>query len=361
MDLEAVRAELPVLERKAYLNTGTFGPLPRRTVEEFGHWQRRALEEGRAGASFFEEAADLRSELRRRLAELIGASEGSLALTSSTTEGCDIVLSGLGLGPEDEVVTTDVEHPGLLGALRCSPAGVHVAAVRDRPAREALDAIRAEVTPRTRLIAVSHVAWTTGAVLPVSELADEGVPLLVDGAQSAGAIQVDVKALGCDFFTVSGQKWLLGPDATGALYLRGDWPERLRMMAPSYLSWQDPAELVPWPDARRFESSWAPPGAVAGLLAALDLAVGAGEERFVRAKELTARCRELVGARVELVTEPEQATLVSFRPDRDAAELVQELARTGVVVRDMPGLGWVRASCGFWTSEQELERLAAGL
>jgi L-cysteine/cystine lyase len=361
MNLDAVRAELPVLERKAYLNTGTFGPLPRRAAEALARWERRALEEGRAGRVFFEEAGELRAELRRRLGELIGAPEGSLALTSSTTEGCDIVIAGLELGPEDEVVTTDVEHPGLLGALQCSPASVRVAAVRDRAAAEALTAIRAEITLRTRLIALSHVTWTTGAVLPVAELAGDSVPVLVDGAQSAGAIPVDVVALGCDFFTVSGQKWLLGPDATGALYLAGDWPERLRVTAPSYLSWEDPADLVPWPDAQRFESSWAAPGSVAGLLAALDLASEAGEERFARAREVTARCRELVEPRAEVVTEPGQATLVSFRPDGDAAELVEELAAAGVVVRDMPGLGWVRASCGFWTSEEELERLAAGL
>jgi L-cysteine/cystine lyase len=361
MTLDAVRAELPVLERKAYLNAGTFGPLPRGTTEAQALWDRRALEEGRAGHAFFEEVGGLRAELRGRLGALIGAPADSMALTSSTTEGCDIVLAGLGLDEGDEVVTTDVEHPGLRGALACSPAGVRIAAVRDLPAAEAEAAIRAEVTPRTRLIALSHVAWTTGAVLPVGRLAGLGAPVLVDGAQAAGAIPVDVEELGCDFYTVSGQKWLLGPDASGALYVRGDWVDRLRLTAPSYLSWEDPVELVPWPGARRFESGWAPPGSVAGLLAALDFAEAAGEGRFGWAAEVAARCRELVAERAEVVTEPGQATLVSFRPERDATEVVAGLDAGGVVVRDMPGLGWVRASCGFWTSEDDLERLVAGL
>jgi L-cysteine/cystine lyase len=361
MNLDAIRAELPVLERKTYLNTGTFGPLPRRTVDALERWQRRALEEGRAGHDFFEESAELRVELRRRLGSLIGATESSMALTSSTTEGCDIVLSGLELGPEDEVVTTDVEHPGLLGALQCSPAGVRVAAVRDRPADEALAVIRAEITDRTRLVGLSHVAWTTGAVLPVRELAGKGVPVLVDGAQSAGAIPVDVRELGCDFYTVSGQKWLLGPDTTGALFVRGDWIDRLRLTAPSYLSWEDTGELVPWADARRFEANWLAPGSLAGLLASLDLAEEAGERRFGRAREAAAACRALLEPKVEVVTEPDQATLVSFRPGRDAAEVVEELLAADVVVRDLPGHGWIRASCGFWTSDEELERLAAEL
>lgn len=358
MNIDAIRAELPVLERFAYLNSGTFGPLPRRSVEAAERWAKRELENGRAGRQFFEEALELRAETRRRLGALIGAPEDSLALTTSTTEGCDIVLAGLGLGPEDEVVTTDVEHPGLLGALQCSPAGVRIANVRDRPAADALALVRAEITERTKLIALSQVAWTSGAVLPVAELSGNGVPVLVDGAQSAGAMEVDVDELGCDFFTISGQKWLLGPDATGALYVGGDRPARLRLTAPSYLSWEDPVELVPWPDARRFESGWIPPGSLAGLLASLELAEEAGEERFARAVHVTARCRELVGAKAELVTEPDQATLVSFRPQEDAAELVARLGAAGVIVRDMPGLGWVRASCGFWTSERELERLA---
>ena len=361
MNLEAIRAEFPVLERKAYLNAGTFGPLPRRSAEAGARWTQRALEDGRTGHDFFEEALGLRDEARRRIARLIGAEDGSLALVSSTTEGCDIVLAGLDLGSTDEVVTTDVEHPGLLGALRCSSARVRIAEVRDRPAAEALDAIRAELTDATRLVALSHVAWTTGAVLPVAKLAG-AVPVLVDGAQSAGAIEVDVTALGCDFYTVSGQKWLLGPDTTGALYVRPDRVESLRLAAPSYLSWADPAELEPWPDARRFESVWLAPGSLAGLVESLALAEEAGEGRFARTRAVAERCRELLAAHADVVTEPGQATLVSFRPRGvEPDEVVARLASEDVVVRALPGCGWVRASCGFWTSEEDLERLVAVL
>lgn len=350
-----------MLERFAYLNTGTFGPLPRRTADAVIRWQTRGLEEGRAGHAMFEELGEFRAALRARLGALIGAPEGSVALSTSTTEGCDIVLAGLELDPDDEVVTTDVEHPGLLGALHASRAQVRVARVADRPATEALDALEAELGERTRLVALSHVAWTTGAVLPVAELTGRGFAVLVDGAQSAGAIPVDVGELGCDFYTVSGQKWLLGPDTTGALYVRPDWAKRLRLTAPSYLSWEDTLELVPWPGARRFESVWLAPGSLAGLLASLDFAAEAGEERFARARERAEECRALCAEKAEVVTEPGQATLVSFRPQGDPAEVVQRLTEADVVVRDLPGTGLVRASCGFWTSDEDLERLAASL
>jgi selenocysteine lyase/cysteine desulfurase len=101
---------------------------------------------------------------------------------------------------------------------------------------------------------------------------------------------------------------------------------------------------------------------VAGLLASLDFAADAGEERFAHARATAERCRELVASRgLEVVTEPGQATLVSFVPQGPPDELVERLYERGVVVRDLPQTGWVRALCGFWTSEDDLQRLAAGL
>jgi len=111
----------------------------------------------------------------------------------------------------------------------------------------------------------------------------------------------------------------------------------------------------------RFEGSWTPPASVAGLLASLAFAAEAGEERFVHAREAAERCRVLLleqGA--EVVTEPGQATLASWRAD-DPEGTVDRLAEQGVVVRDLPGTGLVRASCGYWTSEDDLERLLAGI
>jgi len=362
MNLEAVRAGLPVLERYAYLNAGTFGPLPARTVEAMAAHQQERLEEGRAGRSFFESLMASREELRSALAVVIGAERGSVAVMTSTTEGCNAVVAGLRLGAGDQVVTTDVEHPGLRGALQAWDLDVRVARVSRACAADALEIIRREVTPETRLIALSHVTWTTGQVVPIREVGELGPPLLVDGAQSVGAIPVDVTALGCDFYTVSGQKWLLGPDATGGLYVRPDWVERLRLTYPSYVSWQDAAELVPWPNAKRFESVFTPTASVVGLLESLAFAREVGEERFAEARAMAERCRELVGEKCAVVTEPGQATLVSFRlPDRPLAELEARMEEQRVVIRDLPGTGWARASCGFWTSEEDLERLVAAL
>jgi L-cysteine/cystine lyase len=349
-----------VLERYAYLNTGTFGPLPRATVEAMQAVERFELEEGRSSPAYFERALEEREALRREFAGLLSTQPEQVALTSSTTEGCNIVLRGLGIGPGDEVVTTDSEHPGLFGGLVASGATLRIVAIRDLRGNEILPAIQAEITPSTRLLGLSHVSWLNGAVLPVRELAGHGVPVLVDGAQGAGAVPVDVEELGADFYTVSAQKWLLGPAATGALYVAQERLEDCRVAFPSYFSWKLPDyELKD--GAVRFEGSWTPPASVAGLLASFAFAAEAGEERFARAREATERCRVLLQEHgADVVTEAGQGTLVSWR-ENDPEGVVSRLAEQGVVLRDLPGTGLVRASCGYWTSEDDLDRLVRGL
>jgi L-cysteine/cystine lyase len=220
------------------------------------------------------------------------------------------------------------------------------------------EAIEAAVTPRTRLLALSQVLWTDGAVLPVAALrASTGVPVLVDGAQSVGAIPRT--ADGVDFLTISGQKWLCGPDTTGGLVVAD--PERLRIAAPSYfskVSSEVDGSFEPRAGAARFDATWWSAGSLAGLLAALETRPPWWFERATAAAE---RCRIALGDRFEVLTPPVRATLVSFRPDGDAAEVAARLLERGVHVRDIPGTGLVRVSCGWWTSDGDLDRLVEAL
>ena len=102
--------------------------------------------------------------MRERYAQLIGVPVESIALTTSTSEGCNVVLNGLGLREGDEVVTTESEHFGLIGPLAVSPATVRIARVRDRPAADAYETILAEVGPKTKLIALSRSSGSTAIV-----------------------------------------------------------------------------------------------------------------------------------------------------------------------------------------------------
>ena len=353
MTYDEARAMFPVLERVAYLNAGTCGPLSRGVMEAVFAEQRRDLEDGRIGAAYFERMLALRSDLRADIAAFVAAEPEQVALTASTTDGCNIVLGGLDLRPDDEVVTTTDEHFGLLGPLHASGAHVVVASPD-------ADAILAAVTPRTKLIAVSQVLWTTGQILPVRELRERsGVPILVDGAQSVGAIPVEVRGL--DFLTISAQKWLCGPDATGALVVTD--PERLRIARPGYLaqsSYEQDGSFIPRDGAQRFEPNWIAIASLAGLVAALGQAP---DWRYERSFALAERLRGSLAGKAEVVTPAARATLVAFRPpgNESTADVVARLAGAGVHVREIPGTGLIRASVGWWTSEGDLDRLVGGL
>ncbi len=352
MNFEEARAQFPVLEHLAYLNAGSAGPLPKAAVEAMRERLERDLAQGRSGKTYIEEIFELRERVRGGIASVLGTSGELVALVESTTRGCQIAVAGLGLDADDEIVTSDEEHFGLLAQLHASGAHVVVAEADE-------DALLAAVTPRTRLVAVSHVLWTTGRRFDLTRLRrPDGPPLLVDGAQSAGAVPVDLA--GADFYTVSAQKWLCGPEPSGALFVRD--PERLRVALPSSFSPESHDEpdgsFVPKDGARRFDSGWIGTPALAGLEAALGVHP---DWRYVAAAKAAARCHELLAPLVDIVTPAGESTLVSFRPPDDPTGLVAALAKRGVVVRELPGRNLVRASCGWWTSDDDLRRLADGL
>ncbi|HEU4702698.1 MAG TPA: aminotransferase class V-fold PLP-dependent enzyme, partial [Conexibacter sp.] len=175
--LAALRAQFPALERLAYLNAGTNGPLPFEAIAAARVQLARELDEGRASGPHFERRAQLAQELRAAYAERVGCTAEDLALTTSTTDGVARVLLGLDLRSGEEIVTSDEEHPGVLGPLVGQRArGVEVTVA---PWSEVADAVR----PRTRLVVCSHVSWRSGRHAPLDALRALDVPVLLDGAQ----------------------------------------------------------------------------------------------------------------------------------------------------------------------------------
>jgi len=357
-----LRAEYPVLRETAYLNAGTDGPVSERSVEAAAQRMRREAERGRGMASHWDELSALRGALRTRYAALVGAAPEEIALTRSTTDGVDVALAGLSLGPGDEVLTSDEEHVGLLAPLAgaCGRCG---ATVRVAPFADVANA----VGPRTRLVAVSHVSWMTGAMAPVTGLREAAPLLLLDGAQGAGAVPVDVGALGCDFYAASGQKWLCGPNGTGFLFVRSALLDELGMPRPSYITLDDEADplaLQPREGAARLDTAQPYGPVLAAALAGLDVLEEPGWDAvFERSHALAAALRSMLADRAPPICD-EPTSLVSLpvgRDPADAAAAVERLAAAGVIVRAVPGRPWLRASTGAWNSEQDLERLVAGL
>ena len=353
--MEELRAEFPVLERVAYLNAGTNGPVPRGAADAATAAVRRQAEGGRGGAPFFQEVVESVDRLRGRVAGLIGCEAGELAMTGSTTDGVNVVLNAMELEPGDDVVTTDEEHPGLLAPLAAAERrrGIRVRKVP-------FDSIAGEVAPDTRLVACSHVSWITGRAVDAAGLAASGVPVLLDGAQGLGAVPVDVRELGCDFYAASGQKWLCGPQGLGYLYVRAERAAELPPPWPGYMTLavsDDPSTLQIHPDCRRFDLGLPATHHTQWAIAALDALEGPGIQRVHdHAATLAHGLAERIAGAGARVAPRARTTLVSWE-DPDPPATVERLAQAGIVVRALPSTPYVRASVGGWTAEEDLDRL----
>lgn len=363
VDWRAVRNSFLLPADRIYLNNGTLGPQPRAVVQAVEDYGRRVAES-------FPPAIPWES-LRAGLAELLGGDAEGFVLGRNTTEAMALVAGGLELGPGDEVLTTDHEHIGGRSAWELLAARRGVTLVQARlptPAasREALlEAVWSRVTPRTRVLSVSHVLFTNGTILPVDGLAqrcrEAGIIFVVDGAHPPGLLPVDIGALAPDFYLSSPHKWLLAPQGTGLAWIAPRWRDRLWPLIPSG-DWDQEG-------ARRFDHVGTVDGSrAAGLLAAVEFhqALGSGPV-WDRIQELQRHLRAGLAAvpGLELCSpEPElTAGMVSLRfPGRDALDLQSFLARRARVrtrVIGEFGLGWMRLSTHVYNQPPELDRVVA--
>jgi selenocysteine lyase/cysteine desulfurase len=194
-----------------------------------------------ADASFQNRAKfdELRETARQALAEYVGADADEIAITRNTSEGNNTVINGLDLGRGDEVVIWDQNHPtaNVAWDVRAERYGYRVVRVATPPspgsADELIEPFADAITPNTRAVAFSHFSNVSGVALPAKRLCDiaraRGILTLVDGAQSFGAVRLDLHDMGCDFFTASAHKWFVGPKEAGLLYVRREraadlWP-----------------------------------------------------------------------------------------------------------------------------------------
>ena len=376
--IERIRQELPATTTSLYLNTGTFGPLPLCSVQAMQQQMQSELQNGRLGADSFQRITETYQTTRQALSRLLHVDEDEVALTANTGEGLNIISYGLNWQPGDEIITTNHEHISLLAPLYQLRARygvvIHVADLGPYAERSVLQAVTDLVTPRTRLITLSHVTWTVGSRLAISEVGalgrERGIPVLIDGAQSAGAIPLDLHALGVDFYAIPGQKWLCGPDGTGALYASHEALKHVTSTYVGYWSTED-AHGEEWKlqeNARRFEvggRQTAATAAQASSLTWLEETVG-HEWLFARIAELNhyaAQTLPTVPGLELLSPRPGDSGLLAFTlAGQSSDEIVTYLNEQHTIrIRTIPEMNSMRVSTGFYNTEAEIDTLVQAL
>lgn len=361
-DWEALREQFVI--EGVHLNTGTYGACPIPVLEATIH-HLRAFERITR-----QEHPDLEA-LHARLERFLGAWPGSVAIVRNTTEAMNIVANGITLAPGDEVLTTTHEHIGgrccweLLAARRGVVLRTFDPPLDPADEDELVAAWSARIGPRTRVLSISHVLFTTGMIQPVARLVrlarERGILSVVDGAHPPGMLALDLQALDADYYASSPHKWLLAPKGTGLLVTR---PDRLARTWPLVASGDWQAE-----DPRRFEhAGTGNESLVAGLAAAVAFMEAIGREQVERrARDLATALQEQLATipGVRLVSPRAsqlRSAMVSFTLEGTTAEALQRwLGRAGMRTRRIAefGLEYLRLSTHLYVLPRDLERAVA--
>jgi isopenicillin-N epimerase len=348
-----------------YLNHGSYGACPRPVFERYQAWQRE-LE--REPVDFLaNRLAGLLAEARMALADYVGARADDLTFVPNATTGVNIAARALGLRPRDEVLSTDLEYGACDYTWEhvCGRAGAkYVRAPIALPLDDVADALFARVTERTRAVYVSHITSETGLLLPVEEIVararEAGLTTIVDGAHAPGQVDLDLEALGADFYTGNCHKWVCAPKGSGFLHVDEPWQERVDGAIVSW-GYAEPSTFV----SRTERQGTRDPAAYLAVADAI---------AFVREHDVRDRCvalaREARRQLCELVgTEPLSPDesirqLASVRLQRAEPELSQRLFDEHRI--EIPTMGprrddLLRISIAMYTEREDVERLLEAL
>ena len=375
IDWEAVREQFPVLKEWVYLNSASFGPLPRCALEAMESHNRRRDEQACVDfVSWFDDA----DRVREMAAALIGAAPADVAFIPNTATALGWLVQGMNLKPGDRVVALEDEFPNntyfghMLGRM-----GTEFVEVPLPQGKFALDRFCAAIDSRTRLVLMSAVNYSTGLRPPVEEigafLRERRVVFYVDATQGLGALRLDVGRVQADVVAAHGYKWLLSPAGIGFACIR---PEAREWLEPCVYSWRShkawrqvdelhhgPPELTE--EAQKYEGGLQNfPGIYAmGAVLEMMLRLGPGEIEK-RVQQLAERGREVLrkaGARLLCDRLPyyESPILAAEFAGADVSRLAVELRKQRVVVAARHG--YLRVSPHFFNSEEDLARLGEAL
>lgn len=376
MNVDQLRDLLPVTRDSIYMNTGWAGPTPSSTLRRITETLEQEAREGPTSARGMALARQVQDEARTAVASLLDADEEDIILTHSTREGVNVVIYGMDWQPGDELLICDLEHPALTlpSDVLAQRMGVKVNSVVIPPLSqpsEIIGLVASALSEKTKLVALSHIQYTCGLRMPIKEITsaahEMGIPVLVDGAQSIGQVAVNMKDLGCDFYTVSGQKWLMGPVGTGALYIN---QQRREMLEPVFSTNAiEEKRAIERRHLARLSMVSQSPGLVAGFCESLRLTAAIGiqqiEQRVMSlANLLRERVASIEGCNLLSTTSQESACGLATIglegwPPAELATTLQE--RFSIVGRTVNNPAGVRFSTHFFNTEREVEQVAEAL
>ena len=369
-----VRSQFNVADGMAFMNNGTLGPTSNAVLDEHERVMRAIAADPTDGYRN-DDQHKIRQE---KLATFVGADPSEVAFTRSTTEGMNIFAHGLDLREGDEVIMCNHEHPGGYEAyqIREMRDGIRVKWVEVPAPPESVDQLVSiyedAITPRTRVIMVSHITYVTGTVMPVKELTElahrNDILISVDGAHPLGMIELDFHDIGCDHYAAAGQKWLCSGTGTGLAYFKQDIQDQVWPLigAGGSGGYQEDVEFRD--DARKYEDTGQrdAPSAIA-MAKAIDLQNAVGRENVEsRVRQLATRLKnglqEIDGVKLRTSMKPElSAGLTLFSVGDVPMENVQQAVwdRERLYIRTMSTGSYnaVRASTAFYNMPGEVDRL----
>jgi len=365
----ALDREFPVRRNFLYFNHAAVAPLPRKVADAMSAHIESVRDRG---------AADWRAwygmieTVRGKAARLIGADAAEIAFLPNTSWGVNVVALGFPWNAGDNVVTTDLEFPSNAYPWRAlAERGVACRIVKSRDGRVTAGDVAALVDARTRVVAVSFVAFHNGFVFPIAEIGrlcrERGILLVVDAIQGLGALPIDVHAAQVDVLCADAHKWLLGAEGGAVFYVHEAAREKVPARAlgwwnlkteGEYLEYRNP---TPYAGARRYEPGTLPTVNVAGLGASLDLLAEMGPDTVLARILATAGAlRDGLARRGWRIASPEplaSGILAAVPPAGDARAWAKALEQRGVIVA--PREGAVRFSPHAGNDVGEVERALA--
>ncbi len=364
MDTENIRKDFDVFRKYIYLNTAVFSLLPKPTIKSIEEY----LSLRKYGITEIDEE-DIIGSAREKIAEIMNASSNEIAFTLNTGHGLNIVANGLEYRKDDNVVVVDSDFPSVVYPFLNK--GVEVRYIRSKEGVFSLEDFEKLVDDKTRVVAVSHVQFTSGYRVNVKELVriahEHDAITIIDVAQSLGAVRVDVKRWDVDAVVGIGYKWLLSPTGIGFLFVK---EERLNDIKPSLPGWASVIDsdsfstmsLNFFNDARKYETGNLCLSCLVGLDKSLEYIerIGVDNIEYKVLKLSRYVIDKLQGFDNIILYTPvkdfKRAGIILFRISNvNSSNIVEKLKNKGIIVSERRGC--VRVSTHFYNTYEDIDKM----